>query len=298
VIDEAERVAAFLLAGVQQRWGRLWDGGPRMPCADRAAAQTSALPSAVGTSALRILASRRVRGITDVVRDGLIAWQREGRPVDVITKIPTARQVLARQARGRRCVSLIADDVAAAHGDPRHPDGLRFALHDLEHLEKFVAPEHHAGQVGFFRAVERSFASPGFAAVQAEFDDTWCADRDYVISDMNGSAIFLFAVLKMKVLMAVRRQHERAHVIAPSVPDVVAPSGPLSPAEHARAAPAIDALIRGFGLPPDAEAAAFAVSARRDHPAAAQCLLAGFEALAGVDARDDFSACAPASPAS
>ncbi|HEY0710201.1 MAG TPA: hypothetical protein VGG33_25545, partial [Polyangia bacterium] len=179
---DAERVADFLLTRVQRRWGRLWDGGQR---ADRAT-KSAGLPSG---SALEVLASRRVRGITDIVGNGLCAWFHGGRPVDVIDEIPTAAQVLARQARGRRCVSLIPDEVAAGHGDPRHPDGLRFALHDIEHLEKFVTPEHHVGQVGFFRAVERSLNSAPFVAVQARFDDLWRADRDYVIADMNGSAV-------------------------------------------------------------------------------------------------------------
>jgi NAD(P)-dependent dehydrogenase (short-subunit alcohol dehydrogenase family) len=45
-------------------------------------------------------------------------------------------------------VCLLDDAAALAHGDPRHPNGLSFALHDLCHLEKFVDPEHHRGQVG------------------------------------------------------------------------------------------------------------------------------------------------------
>lgn len=292
--QEAERVAAFLLARVQQRWGRLWDGGQRPDHA----AKSARLPTG---SALAVLASRRVRGITDIVGNGLIEWFHDGRPVDVIEAIPSAAEVLARQARGRRCVSLIPDELAASHGDPRHPDGLRFALHDIEHLEKFVTPEHHVGQVGFFRAVERSLSSPRFAAVQAGFDDVWRADRDYVIADMNGSAVFLFAVLKMKVFMAVRRQKDPR--------TTGADAGPLSAEEQARALPALEALIHGFGLSSEAEAAAFAVSARRDHPAAARTLLAGFESLADVPAMTSgslrstgqgcgFSACSNNPPAS
>jgi hypothetical protein len=77
--------------------------------------------------------------------------------------------VLALQARGRRCVCLLDDAAALAHGDPRHRDGLAFALHDLCHLEKFVAPEHHAGQVGFFRLVERALETPAMAASTASW---------------------------------------------------------------------------------------------------------------------------------
>lgn len=254
----------FLLDRVRRARGRLWDEGARA----RPAVSVPASP------ALATLAGRRVRGISDAVVQGLLAWGRGERPVDLLrAEIPTAREVLARQARGRRCASLLPDAQAAAHGDPRHPDGLSFLLHDLEHLEKFVAPEHFLGQVGFFRAVARAFADPTFHALEADFDDTWRADRDYVISDMNGSAIFLFSVLKMKVNMAVRRRESRrTGVPAPT-------SGRITPQERPAVEAAQAILITALGLPEPARAAALQVSARRDHPEAAQILLAGFESL-------------------
>jgi hypothetical protein len=178
--------------------------------------------------------------------------------------------VLALQARGRRCVCLLDDAAARAHGDPRHPDGLAFALHDLCHLEKFVAPEHHAGQIGFFRAVERALAAPEVAAVERELDDLWRADRDYVIADMNGSAVFLLAALKMKLNMAVRRRLARARGLAPR-------SGRLDAEERAAVEPTLDLLLRAMGLPDDIRDSARAVSARRDRPAEARRLLDHFE---------------------
>ena len=92
-------------------------------------------------------------------------------------------------------------------------------------------------------------------ALDRELDDTWRADRDYVIADMNGSAVFLFAALKMKLKMAVRRR--------------------LAPAE-----PALDVLLRAMDLPDDVRDAARGVSARRDRPAEARRLLGHFEAEA------------------
>lgn len=43
-------------------------------------------------------------------------------------------------------------------------------------------------------------------ALERGLDDTWRAERDYVIAHMNGSAVFLFAALKMRLNMAVRRR--------------------------------------------------------------------------------------------
>src|SRR3954470_5420311 len=193
-VTAAETTAAFLIERVRAARGPLWDEG-------RGRVQPAAPPSG---PALRTFAERRVRGVPEPVVRGLFAWDRGERPVDLLFEVPAARRVLALQARARRCVCLIEDAAARAHGDPRHPDGLRFALHDLCHLEKFVSPEHHVGQVGFFGAV--ASALPSLRALESSLDDLWRADRDYVIADMNGSAIFLFAALKMKLSMAVRRR--------------------------------------------------------------------------------------------
>ncbi len=246
-MTSAETTAAFLLERVRAARGAMWDEG-------RGRVQPSAPPSG---PALRTFAERRVRGVPEPVVRGLFAWDGGGRPVDLLFEIPSARRVLALQTRGRRCVCLLDDAAALAHGDPRHPDGLTFALHDLCHLEKFVAPEHHLGQVGFFRLVERALETPALSALERDLDDTWRADRDYVIADMNGSAVFLFAALKMKLFMAVQRRQ----------------TGDQSVAESA-----LDLLLRGMDLPADVREAARAVSRRRDRPAQARRLLDHFEA--------------------
>ena len=244
----AETTAAFLLERIRAARGAQWDEG-------RGRVPPPAPPSG---PALQTFAERRIRGVPEDVVRGLFAWDRGERPVDLLFEVPAARRVLALQARARRCVCLIEDAAARAHGDPRHPDGLTFALHDLCHLEKFVAPEHHAGQVGFFRLVERALGAPAMAALDRALDDAWRADRDYVIADMNGSAVFLFAALKMKLKLAVLRSGR--------------------PFE-----PALDVLLASMGLPDDMRDAARAVSPRRDHPADARRLLDYFEALDRAD---------------
>jgi hypothetical protein len=276
---DAETTAAFLLERVRSARGALWDEG-------RARVVPRSPPSG---PALRVFAERRVRGVPEDVARGLFEWDQGLRPVDLLFTIPPATGVLARQARGRRCVCLLDDARAKAHGDARHPHGLAFALHDLCHLEKFVAPEHHAGQVGFFRAVERALANPAMQALDRTLDDAWRAERDYVISDMNGSAVFLFAALKMKVNMAVRRRlaRERGRV-APT-------SGRLDDEERAAVEPALAILFDAMELPDDLRDGARAVSTRRDRPAEARRLLDHFEAAGRARAHAPRGADATAS---
>jgi len=201
-----------------------------------------------------------------------MGWSRGERPVHLLGNIPSSVEVLRLQSIGQRCVSLIEDAEALTHGDPRHPDGLTFVLHDLCHLEKFVDPEHRVGQVGFFDTVLRATKTPAWAALQAPFDAEWEADRDYVFSDMNGSAIFLFAALKMKVRMAVRRQVARARGSDPRV------GGSLDPVEQTAFDEAEQNLLALLGLHGPLQDAGVKVSARRDHPEGARQLLEVFEA--------------------
>ena len=269
---QAEQAAAFLLARVRATRGRLWDEGPRPGPVTGAPADAAALS---------VFATRRVRGVSPVVAGALLAWARGERPVDLLFEILPARQILRHQAAGRRCVALIDDQVARAHGDPRHPDGLSFALHDLCHLEKFVAPDHHRGQLGFFRAVERALDSAPIAALESTLDATWAADRDYVVADMNGSAVFLFSVLKMRLAVAVRRRRARAEGRpAPT-------TGGLQAADQQALRPVLATWFQAMGLPESLRTEAAMVSARRDHPAHARRLLDYFEALGGEDRGED-----------
>ena len=266
---DAERACCFVVERVRRRAGAKWLQG-RWPA-------SLASPAPSGTSgegadlanakSVRLVAEHRLHRVERVVAQALVAWAEGRRRVALLEHVPAPREVLAYQARGWRCVSLLADDAAAAP----HDDGLAFCLHDLCHLEKFVHPEHHLAQVGFFALLERAMRGPRWSALEAELDDTWASDRDHVAADMNGSPVFLFAALKMKLKMAVRRRLARERgAPAPT-------GGPLDLGEERAFAIAVDDLLDVLELEGDARAAALDVSTRRDTPASALRLVTHFE---------------------
>jgi hypothetical protein len=253
---EAAVACAYVVERVRRAAGPRWLQGARTP----------PLPCRAALPAVRLVAERRLHKVEEAVARGLVAWAEGTRPVDLLTRVPTAREVLALQARGRRCVSLLADGADASP----HADGLAFCLHDLCHLEKFVDPEHHRGQVGFFGLLDAARCSAGWAEHERDFDAAWQRDLDHVAADMNGSAIFLFAALKMKLKMAVRRAVARRRGVAES-------RGPLD-AEEIRVYEArLERLLALMGLRGAIADDARTVSTRRDARDAAARLLAHFE---------------------
>jgi hypothetical protein len=250
----SERACAYLTEHVRRAAGARWLQGARVP----------PIACDVASEPVRLFATKRLCKIEDAVSKGLVAWAHGRRDVVLLERVPTPREVLALQARRSRCVSILAADVPTAP----HADGLAFALHDLCHMEKFYCEEHHAGQVGFFRLVDRAMSSDAWGELERELDDAWVADRDHVVADMNGSAIFLFAALKMKLKMAVRRRLARERGV-----DAVA-SGPLDEAETRAFGGALEELFDVLGIDGTMRGAARVVSTRRDEADAA-CLLLG-----------------------
>lgn len=75
------------------------------------------------------------------------------RPAQLLFYMPTAEEILKMQCEGKRCVTAFVTKEAlkATYKDPYPPfeekDCLRFLLHDLQHMEKFVDPKFYCEQV-------------------------------------------------------------------------------------------------------------------------------------------------------
>ena len=256
--DAGERVCAFVAEHVRKLGGARWLQGrvlPPVPC-------THASPE------VRLFAEHRLYKVEAHVARGMVAIAEGERPVDVLTHVPRPRDVLALQARGRRCVSLLADGACT---EP-HKDPLAFALHDLCHLEKFVDRAHHVGQVGFFARLDEATRTGAWRLFEADLDDAWRLDFEHVACDMNGSVVFLFAALKMKLKMAVRRRHGGRAITA----------GPLSDEEKRAYDGALEGLLDLLAMHGPVRDAARVVSTRRDASDAALKILGYFASSVGA----------------
>jgi hypothetical protein len=254
--SSAERACRFILAKVKARSGHRFHQGSRNP------------PLACRSNApeLRFLAAHRVHRIPVDVARALLAWG-DGFPVELLGSVPSAREVLAFQARGKRCVSLLPDGSSTAP----HVDALAFALHDLCHLDKLIDPVHHLGQVGFFACFHAAASGPLWAAFEASFDEAFRRDLEHVAADMNGSAVFLFAALKMKLKMAVRRR------LAADRGQEPPHGGPLTFEESRAYEEQLSYLLQLLDFEQDVLMAARVTSAKRDDARAALVLLSYFE---------------------
>ncbi len=215
-----------------------------------------------------MLAEYHVRGVPEGAVQGLRYWA-AGFPVRLLRDVPAPREILELQAQGRRCVTLL--DAALAAGP--YQDPLAFALHDLRHLAKFAAPAHYFEQVGFFATLARAQTTPAWSRFEAGLDVSWQTDRDQVLADMNGSSVFLFAALKMKLKMAARRA--LARLSARPARD----SGPLSREEEQFFRVQEQRFLDALGFTGELRLAALSTSARRDDPERAAQLASAFADL-------------------
>lgn len=155
--------------------------------------------------ALALLARQRMWRLPDVVLSELLAWMAGQRIVELRFDTPTPLELLAMQARGARVVSLLPPEADTG----RHASALEFAVHDLCHLGKFYDPELHLEQVGFFAALLSAADTSPWCQMEAGLEPGWVGERDYVMADMNGSALFSLLSLKARLRAAVRRTRGR-----------------------------------------------------------------------------------------
>jgi hypothetical protein len=244
----AERTAEYVLARVRELARHRWYQG------ERAEKLTDDC-----RGDLAWFAQHRLWGVGELESRGLVGWAAGTRTAELYDRVVEARELVELQAQGRRCVSLLED--AAPQ------EGLEFVLHDLRHLEKLFDPPNYRPQIGFFRMFARAYATGAQAELDRTLDATWSGERDRILADMNGCPIFLLAVLKMKLKVAVRRKLARERGVEPPA------RSRLSEDELAAYVPVLEQWLEVLGFSGDVRAAAREISTCRDRPDHGRTLL-------------------------
>jgi hypothetical protein len=255
-LEKAERCAQFLIDGAVAKVGKkAWQG--RWDCP---------FPMPKGSPALAELAKRRIYRVPFRAIRSLCAWA-NGCRLQLLEHVPSDRHVLDLQSWGSRCVSLLATSDPTRY--PEHP--LDFCVHDLCHLDKFLEPPLYAEQVGFFSSLQAVLDNAQWRRIESDLDDEWIAGRGRVAADMNGSPIYLFAMLKMQLKLAARRSEARM-------------PGDERDGVHelSRIAALEDGLLRALNWHGELKLAGQEISARRDSPSSALLLRQHFARLGEI----------------
>ena len=124
------------------------------------------------------------------VNRAILEWSRGNYQLELMFRIPSAREVLDQQKMGRRCVTTLMDQRIAKYVLGER-DSLSFTMHDLIHADHFYfSNSSYQGQLGFYGLLDETFSY---------FDLTlekFAAEFEYLIADMNAYAIHLLKCLK------------------------------------------------------------------------------------------------------
>jgi len=211
-------VAAYILAYVRLRHGLKWCCGKRVALPTDGVESVFALDNRLveafewqprelhrveGKTLCDLFSQLRLTKLPQHVGECLNAWYRGERPLKLMHKIPSPEALLRMQASGERaCTAFLGRDLERVYG---HRDPLEFLLHDLSHMEKFVANGLYYQQVGFF-AFLCSSCAPRHAGTWSDFGHGWRLAWNYVTSDMNASVCHLAATFVAQLMVAVSKR--------------------------------------------------------------------------------------------
>ena len=149
--------------------------------------------------------------------------------VVLLDRLATPMELLEMQADGRRCVTCFCTQAELGREwvDSYAPfavkDALHFMIHDLQHMEKFVAPAYYCEQIGFLHKMRAVYAwakpvlflqpenDGGGGSLLMLEDKQLRADVAHLISDMNTCSAHMLDFLLAKWWGASTRRQRQAH---------------------------------------------------------------------------------------
>lgn len=149
-----------------------------------------------GLCAKDLFAHYNLKGIPLAVNRTILNWASGDWKIELLTHIPSPRELLRMQVKNTRCITLTTnhDEIDRLVLSSRDP--LSFVLHDLHHADHFFnQDESLKGQLGFYSLVNQIYDQPQLKKSLKE-DVQFKSEFEYVVSDMNAYVIHLFKCFK------------------------------------------------------------------------------------------------------
>ncbi|MBC7714377.1 MAG: hypothetical protein H7177_13615 [Rhizobacter sp.] len=149
-----------------------------------------------GVSAHDLFKFYNLKGIPQAVNRTMTNWGLGLWKIELLTHIPSPRELLRMQVQKTRCITLTTDHDEIDKLVLSSRDPLSFVLHDLHHADHFFNQDVSLkGQLGFYSLVESVYDQPLLKKNLKE-DKQFKSEFEYVVSDMNAYVIHLFKCLK------------------------------------------------------------------------------------------------------
>lgn len=149
-----------------------------------------------------------LKGIPQAVNRTINNWANGDWSIELLTHIPSPRELLRMQVRNTRCITLTVnhDEIDRLVLSSRDP--LSFVLHDLHHADHFfIQEESLKGQLGFYSLVNQIYDQPQLKKTLKE-DVQFKSEFEYVVSDMNAYVIHLFKCFKSAFIRTDSDNHD------------------------------------------------------------------------------------------
>lgn len=146
------------------------------------------------------------RSIPLSVAQSLMAWQSGRYNLQLLTTVPSPKDVLQMQAQGRRCVSMLHKQEEIQSFVEEGRDVFGFIVHDLIHADHFFAdPDKAQAQVQFSQKLLQVIQFPEIQAM-LKTDPFFEGEFNYLMSDMNSVPLHLLKTLKAILLGYYKRR--------------------------------------------------------------------------------------------
>jgi len=158
-----------------------------------------------GLNLFQIANEVKIKALPETALRALTCLTKQRYPLQVVTQVPTPKELLQIQLEGKRIISFNEDFKTWPHTLYHGRDFLSFMIHDLIHADHFFAtPANRAGQLGFYRCIQMILEDQNLQTLLS--DSVFNEAFEYIISDMNSHPVHLFKTLHARVLHSIESE--------------------------------------------------------------------------------------------